>query len=255
MKNIVIIIIVFFVFAGCSKSELEKRQDCGSGCTIVKGKFFSYNNEPVTGVKITCTYRIYKGWLSGMEVREVFKTQTDKDGNYYQSFYVRDDELGYTRLAGFEVEIDDSPLDVNKYIRTNNTIGGVTNVLSFSVDPINKRDTVIEHSYYLPKKAFIKVNLNSFIPIKPNDYSEVETLYPFGSNVGYNKFLDSPYATGSNGWGTFKATATNDQLKVYVAENEKNIIRIKKRKNAINSYEDYPMFIPQNNTIELTYDY
>jgi len=255
MKHKFIIGILILLIISCKKTELEKRQNCGSNCTIVKGRFFSSNNEPVAGVKITCTYSIYKGWLSGTEVREVFKTETDKDGNFYQSFYVKDDELGYNRQAGFEVEIDDSPLDGNKYIRSNNPPSSVTNVLTFLIDPINRRDTVMERNYFIPNKAFIKVNLNNFNPIKSDDYFEVETLYPFGQNVGYNKFLDSPYATGSNGWGTFRASGLNSLISVYVAENEKNIVRIKKRKNSINSYEDIPIFIPKNNNIELTYNY
>ena len=255
MKHKFIIGILFLLITSCKKSELEKRQDCGSNCTIIKGRFVTASNEPVPGVKIKCTYSIDKGWLSGIEVREIFKTETDKNGNYYQSFHVRDDELGYTRLAGFRVEIDDSPLDANKYIKTNNTSEGQTRILGFSIDPINRRDTVILHDYYIPKKAFITVNLKAFSLQQQDDYFDVQTFYPYGQNVGYNPFIDSPYAAGFSGYARFRATNANTQLNVLVADNEKNIIRIVRRKNGIITNQDFPMIIPTNNNIVLTYNY
>lgn len=51
------------------------------------------------------------------------------------------------------------------------------------------------------------------------------------------------------------ADGLNTQLSPYFAENEQNIIRIARRENGVNTIEDFPVFVPSNNTIELTYDY
>ena len=40
-----------------------------------------------------------------------------------------------------------------------------------------------------------------------------------------------------------------------MAEGEKNIIRINKIKNGIGSSQDFEIIVPQNNTIELTYNF
>ena len=254
MKNLSFLLLLL-ISISCKKTELEKRQDCGSECTVIKGRFVSSNNEPVPGVKITCNYSIYKGWLSGLEVREIFKTETDKSGNYNQSFYVRGDELGYTRLASFDVKIDDTTLDSNKYIKTNDTSKGQTRILGFSIDQINRRDTVILHDYYIPKRAFITVNLKDFSPLQQDDYFDVQTFYPYGQNIGYNPFIDSPYEGGFSGYAKFRATNANSQLKVLVAGNEKNIVRIVRRKNGVITNQDFLMTIPLNNNIVLTYNY
>ena len=83
----------------------------------------------------------------------------------------------------------------------------------------------------------------------------MRTLYPFGQNVGYNSFLDSEYSTGFSGYGNWMATSVNTKLNVFVAEGEKNIIRINKIKNGIGSSEDFEIVVPANNTIELNYNF
>lgn len=130
-----------------------------------------------------------------------------------------------------------------------------TSPLGFPIYSISRRDTVINNTFYIPTKAFIKVHLNNFIPQQTGDYFEVQTLYPFGRNIGGNTFLESPYSTGFSGYGGFRATQVNNLLSVFVAEGERNIVRIFKRKNGENSSEDYPVVVPKNNTIELTYSY
>ena len=70
-----------------------------------------------------------------------------------------------------------------------------------------------------------------------------------------NTFLNSEYSTGFSGYGNWRAINNNNLLNVFVAEGENNVIRIFRRKNGVNTSEDIPIFIPQNNTIELTYDF
>jgi hypothetical protein len=153
------------------------------------------------------------------------------------------------------VDIDDSNLDVNRFITTDNQIGTTTTDLGFPIFSINQRDTIIERTYYFPRKTFITVNLNNFISIDETDNFEVQTLYPFGLRIVNNSFLNTEFSTGSSGFGTFRADGQNTSLQVFVAANEQNVIRIFRRKNGISTSEDFPMFIPLDNDIELSFDF
>lgn len=255
MKNLIKVFVLFLIFTSCEKTEDDTADVCTSNCTTLRGKFITLNNLPVSNIKVSLKYKIGGGELGGGSTRKIVNTQSDQNGNFNNSFFIKDRELG--RFAGgyFEVEIDDSKIDVNKYIRTNNLIGGSSVDIGFAIYSITNRDTIIDETFYIPKKAFIKVNLNNFIPQKTGDSFEVRTFYPFGSKIGYNTFLNSEYSTGFSGFGNWTAKNLNNKLNVFVAEGEKNIIRVNRIKNGIGSSQDFEVTVPPNNTIELTYDF
>ena len=252
MKNVFKIFALIFIFTSCSKTEDDTNNVCTSNCTVLKGKFVTLNNEPVPNIKVSLKY-VRSNELAYF-ARKIVNTQSDQNGNFNKNFFIKDNELGITDGI-FQVDIDDSNIDVNKYIRTNNLIGNTTIDIGFAIFSIINRDTIIDNTFYIPKKAYIKVNLNNFIPQQPNDKFEVQTLYPFGQNVGFNPFLNSEYSTGFSGYDNWVAKNLNNQLSVFVAEGEKNIIRINKIKNGIGSSQDFEIIVPQNNTIELTYNF
>lgn len=244
-----------FLIVSCSTTEDDTGNVCTTDCTTLSGKFVTLNNLPISDVKVYLKHRVPGGGIGGGgSTRKIVSTKTDKFGNYNRKFYINDNELGQTN-GYFRVEIDDSALDVQKYIRTNNLIGGNSIDIGFVLSTITNRDTVIDNTFYIPKKAYIKVNLNNYVVQQAGDTFEVQTLYPFGIKDGYNEFLDSEYSTGFSGYGNWIATTTNNKLKVFVAEGEKNIIRINKIKNGIGSSEDFELIVPPNNTIELTYNF
>lgn len=255
MKYTLKILIILFAFTSCEKTEDDLKDVCTSNCATLSGKFITLNNEPVPNITVTLNYKISGGELGGGSTRKIVKIQSDKNGNFYKNFYIKDNELGNSATGYFDIGIDDSKIDVKKYIRTDNLIGTTTTILGIPIYSITNRDTIINNKYYFPKKAYIKVNLNNFIPEITEDSFEVQTLYPFGRNVGYNEFLDSSYGTGFSGYGNWTAKNLNNKLTVFVAEGEKNIIRVIRRKNGIGSSEDFEVNIPPNNSIELTYDY
>lgn len=255
MKSLINIFLFLFLFTSCSKVVDDTNNVCISNCTTFSGKFRSVNNEPVANIKISLKYIISGSELGGGSTRKILNTISDENGNFGKTFYIKDSELGNNAKGYFLAEIDDLGIDVNKYIRTENLIGSTTTILDFAIHSITKRDTIIDNTFYIPKKAYIKVNLNNFIPQQSSDYFEVQTLYPFGAEIGFNTFLNSPFNTGFSGYGNFRATGLNTIVNVFVAEAEKNIIRVFKRKNGINSYEDFPLIIPPNNSIVLTYNY
>jgi hypothetical protein len=255
MKKSVYLLLILSIY-GCSKTEIDDTNNlCNSDCTTLQGRFITLDNVGIQGVKVSLKYKISGGALGGGSTRSIVETETDEDGNFNEQFYVNDDELGETAQGFFLIDYDDSNLDVASFILSDNQIGTTTQPLSQGIPSINSRDTIIGNTYYLPKKTNIIVNLNNFIPIQDGDHFEVRTLYPFGPNIGYNEFLDSEYATGFSGYSTFEATEVNNQFDVFVAENENNIIRILKIKDGISTPEDYTIYIPTDNNIELSYEY
>lgn len=252
MKIFAALFLLIFLIS-CSKTDNDTKVICSSNCTTISGKFITVNNSPVANIRVSLNYRRSGGELGFGYKRKIVNTQSDQNGLFSKDFYLKDDEIGPLALGYFIVDIDDSKIDGNKYIRSSNLVG--TTPLGFPIYSISKRDTVINRTFYIPTKAFIKVHLNNFIPQQTDDFFEVQTLYPFGPEIGTNTFLGSPYSTGFSGYGGFRATKLNNLLSVFVAEGEKNIVRIFKRKNGVNTSEDYPVVVPKNNTIELTYDY
>lgn len=247
MKKFLFLLLVL-TFYGCEKTEDDTGLNCITDCTTLQGRFVTMNNEGVPGVKISINYRSHPGTY-GVYIRKIAQTVTDQNGNFYKDFYIKDEELGESAEGYFQVIIDDSKLDVNKYILSDNQVGNSTSPLDYAIYSVNIRDTIIGGTYYLPKKTHIKVNLNNFIPQQEGDYFEVKTLYPYGA------FNDSEQSYGHSGYGGFRANGLNSQLAIFAAENEQNYIRLVRRKNGVNSTEEFPLFVPSNNSIELTYDY
>lgn len=257
MKKAIVLLLVVVTIYGCSKVKVEDDIDnrCTSDCTTIQGRFVTLDNVGLQGVKVSVKYIIPGGELGGGYIRKLVQTETDQNGNFYEQFYIKDEELGDLARGYFNVELDDSNLDVDKYILSDNLIGDVSYALEFSIYGINRRDTIIGNTYYIPKKANIKVNLNNFMPIQNNDFFNVSTLYPFGPKVGYNEPLESEYATGYSGYGNWSANGLNTQLMPFVAENERNFVRITRRINGVTTVKDSLIFVPSNNSIELSFDY
>ena len=255
MKNLIAVFVLLLIFTSCEKVEDDTGNFCTSNCTTLRGKFVTLNDQPVPNIRVALKYRISGGELGGGYTRKIVNTKSDKNGNFNNFFFIKDSELGRYTGGYFEVDIDDSNLDNNKYIRTNNLIGNTTSDIGFAIYSIINRDTIIDETYYIPKKAYIKVNLNNYAAQKEGDRFEVRTYYPFGPKVGQNTFLNSEYATGFSGYDNWTAKTLNNSFKVFVAEGEKNIIHIIKLKNGVLLNQDIEVFVPANNTIELTYDY
>ncbi|TXG36705.1 hypothetical protein [Seonamhaeicola maritimus] len=250
-----IIILLLITFYNCSKTD-DTGNVCTSDCTTLQGRFITLNNVGIEGVKVSLKYRIPGGPFGGGSIRYIVKTETDENGYFHQEFYIKDSELGESADGYFIIDYDDSSLDVSQYILSDNLIGTTTQpLLGQAIYSINSRDTIIGNTCYLPKKTYVKINLNNFVPVQDGDIFEVQSLYPFGLDIGYNQFLDSKYTTGSSGFSTFEASEVNNQFNVFVAENENNIIRILKIKNGISTPVDYTIYIPTDNNIELTYEY
>lgn len=149
--------IFFFLFLilslyGCSKTDDDTDNICNSNCTIIHGRFITLNDIGIQGVKVSLKYRISSSPFGDGSTRLIIETETDENENFYKEFYINDNELGETADGYFKIDYDDSNLDVNKYILSDNQIGTTTQPLGEAIYPVNSRDTIIGNTYYLPKK-------------------------------------------------------------------------------------------------------
>jgi hypothetical protein len=247
MKNLFVLICLLLVYSGCFKTEDDTNQECTSDCTTIQGKFVTLNNVGVPNANVTLEYKKSGGELGPSLTRKIANVLSDQKGEYSRNFFINDDELGTSAPGYFYIAIDISGLDSNLYLKAKNLL------LGFQIYKITTRDTIIDNTFYIPRKAYIKVNLNNFVPVQNDDYFQVTTLYPFGLKTSDNTFPDSPYSTGIS--AQYRANGLNSLLKVVAAEGEKNIIRIDKRKNGVVTIQDFLISVPPNNSVELTYTY
>ena len=238
---------VLLFFAGlslisCEKDDSDKR--CTTDCTRIHGSVVTMDNQPLANVKVHFDYNYSPG--IGFQIRRIADTKTDASGNYGKDFYIEDDELG-VQQGYFEMELDDSHLSDDLYIKIGNFDGSPEALLY----DIGTRDTIIDFSFYIPRKAFIKVHLNNFVPQQPNDYFEVQAKVPFGREI----------APGQYAWNTIGRDIPNTQQNqfyddVVVAQGANNIVVIAKRKNGVMTFDEYPITVPAGeNDIELTFEY
>lgn len=252
------LLFVLIVFAGCIKEEDDSDNPLTAGYTTISGQVITSGNKPLKGVALQVTYiethylASYHSWLK----REA---ATDANGHYSMSFNIKDDEIeSYNGQSSsyFELQIDFSSLDPDKYFLS---------YYSYASDfyhtrPSLKQDTTCDVSFYMPAKDYITVNLNNFKPVQEGDRFEVQTFFPWGwgSESDENddsNILTTEYGVSSSGYDNFVAKSENQTFQVPVARNDTNIVRIIKLKNGVATPEDHKIYIPENNNIELSYEY
>jgi len=234
--RILFLILILFSFYSCEKIDDDFNNVCNSDCTVIEGTFTTANNIPIKNVKIELDYRASNGTF-GVSVRNIRQTITNDIGYYRMEFFIEDNELGESADGYFRLQSDFSNVEnTNDFIIPNNALNGLdTYDVIYS---INTRDTIINKSVYIPTKAILKINLTNYFPIQQNDFFNVVGTYPGG---GFS----------------FSANSQPNQLfEIEVAQNEISSIEVKKRKNGIISIVDeIDLFIPENEILELNYEY
>jgi hypothetical protein len=249
MKKNILLLTLLILCQSCNKTDDDTEIVCTTDCTILKGRFVTENNTPLKDIKLRLNYRISNAPFSA-NTRIIKETKTDENGFYNMEFYLEDNEIGENGHGFFAFLIDESNLNPENYISRNDIYIGET------IYSLPTRDTIIDKSFYIPTKDFITVTLNNFVPLGDNDRFEVKTLYPSGLKIGQNELIDSEYASQSSGFGNYRSTNQVETFEnVIVARNETNLIRIEKIKNGVGTTEDILIFVPENNDIELTYEY
>jgi hypothetical protein len=258
MKKTLFFLFILFTIVGCEKEDNDTNIVCTTDCTTISGHILTSGNLPLEGIKINLKYiengfLYYHSWLK----RE---TTTDANGYFSMSFNIKDDEVetyGAQYSSYFELKFDFNNLDPDKYFLPYYSVSDSSYL--FTIQPSLKQDTTYSISCYIPAKDYITVNLNNFKPIQEVDCFEVETFFPWGikseKEDNSNKFMNTEYGFSSSGYDNFMAEDENQIFRVPVARNDTNIVRIIKMKNGIASPEDHKIFVPENNKIELTYEY
>ncbi|TDD73791.1 hypothetical protein [Flavobacterium caseinilyticum] len=249
MKKIILLVLILTTFLNCSKTDDDTENLCSSNCTTLKGRIVTENDTPLKNIKLRLDYRISNAPFSA-STRIIKETETDENGFYSMEFYLEDSEIGGNGQGYFALLIDESHLSPENYIRKNDIY------IAEAIYSLPTRDTIINKSFYIPTKDFITVTLNNFLPLNSNDRFEVQTLYPSGLKIGQNDLIESQYASQSSGFGNYISINQVETFNnVIVARNEKNLITITKIKNGIATTENLLIFVPENNNINLTYEY
>jgi len=249
---------LLIVFTGCVKEKDVSNAPLAAGYTTINGQVITSGNKPLKGVSLQVKYiethylTSHRSWLK----RE---TMSDAKGDYSLSFNIKDDEIesydGQSN-AYFQLLFDFKNLDPDKYLLS---YYSVDNDYLLSINPSLKQDATYNISCYIPAKDYITVHLNRFKPAQAGDCFEVETFFPWGLKSGEegngNKLLNTEYGISSSGYDNFVAKSENQTFRVPVARNDTNIVRIVKMKNGVAYPVDHKLFVPENNNIELSYEY
>jgi len=250
MKKVISLLIIL-TFYGCFRTEDDTGNVCSSNCTVLQGRIITMNNEEISGVNLKFEY--FRGASLSSYTRVISDLNSDENGNFYDEFFLEDEEIDESLPGNLTLKIDENDLINNGYIIGPDSV----NIYLERWFDINTRDTIIEQNYYFPKKTHVVVNLNSFVPILENDRFEIGAIFPYGFENpepdSYNDILETIYVP-TNG-KLYKATEINNSLNVIVAENEKNIIRIYKTKNGIVTYEEILIDVNSSNPDEITLEY
>ncbi len=250
MKKLVILLIAF-TFTNCYESIDDSDANCSTDCSILQGKVITENNQGISDVDFTFEF---KRWSTlGSYERTISKVSTDNNGNFYDEFYLKDHEIDPEKKGYFLLTADLSSL-----------AGNTDLLLPLAQDfelsdsfKIVDRNNPIEQIFYIPKKTTVKVNLNNFVVAQEGDSFVVQSTFPFGfkdpNPVTMATTLDTDYELYSSKF--YRATATNNTFEVVLAQNQKNNLRIFRRKNGVNEYEDLVLDVKSTSPSEITIDY
>lgn len=252
------LLLLLIVLSGCVKEDDISDAPLTPGYTTISGQVITSGNKPLKGVSLQMKY-IESQYLASFRSWLKKEAETDGKGTYSMSFNIKDNEVesyegGFSSY--FQLFFDFSKLDPDKYFLSYYCVDGN---YSFDFRPSLKQDTSYRISCYIPAKDYITVKLNNFNPVLEGDCFEVETFFPWGIESGNvdksNQLLNTEYGISSSGYGNFVAISENQTFRVPVARNDTNIVRIIKMKNGVATPEDHKLFIPENNNIELSYEY
>lgn len=256
MKKALFYLFILFAFASCKKEENDAAALCTAGFTTIKGRVLTSGGVPLKGVKLQLKYietRMF--YYHSLLKRE---TTTDANGYYSMSFNIKDGEVMSSieqSYSYFDLQVDLSNLEPDKYFLSFYSVENTSpHILSNQLSL--KRNTIYTESLYIPTKDYITVTLKKFQPSHQYDRFEVQTFFPWGTKSDEKKMLNTEYGISSSGYDHFVAKSESQTFQqVPVARNDTNIIRIVKVKNGVAIPEDHKIFVPENNAIELTYEY
>jgi hypothetical protein len=251
------LLFLLVAFIGCQKEDDDSDNPLTAGYTTINGHILTSDNTPLKGVKLQVKY-IKSRYLAGGHSWLKKEVTTSENGSYGMSFNIKDDEVeSYDGLSNsfFSLTFDFSNLNPDKYFLL---YYSVDNDYLLSINPSLKQDATYTISCYIPAKDYITVHLNNFKPVLATDHFEVQTFFPWGINSGENvgsAFIDTEYGINSSGYDNFVAKSENQTFRVPVARNETNVVRIVKMKNGVAYPEDHKLFVPKDNSIELSFEY
>lgn len=163
-------------------------QNCSSLCTVVSGKFVTYDGtQPIPNVPVTLYWRNILMEAGGV-IRKKATSTTNSNGDFMLKFSMRDDEL----MEGY--------FTVKYEIRDPNYL--MIGEKEFSIQKL-RRDTMVFSSYLIPVKAYLDLDITNPSDIKPTDYFSTSFRfrygeYTFGTGVIWKSITDRPLEIAAN---------------------------------------------------------
>ncbi|HSP40172.1 MAG TPA: hypothetical protein VLN46_01990 [Gillisia sp.] len=142
MKKIILLMVIAMGLQSCSKTDDDTGNVCTTDCTTITGRFVTQGNTPLKGIEVILEYKISNN-LSGGRTRIIGKTTTDDNGSYKMFVFLEDREIGNSQ-GYFQLLIDASNLNPQRFMRNNNLYAGAI------IYSLPTRDTIIDKSFYIP---------------------------------------------------------------------------------------------------------
>ena len=249
-KIIKILIVVLLVnFISCSKDD-NVYYDCNGDCNQFKGRVYTEDGVGIRDVEILVSFTASYG--SGLNyTRNIAKSKTDSDGNYYMEGFVKDNEFNN---GSFYLAIDDTKIEnsiSSNFLKPSELYeDGYSKNNVFLIPNLVNRSQIISTDYKVPYKTILVVNLNNFNPSSPNDTFGVGNGIKYGFET-QNRFLTKQL----NNQGFNFSTGINTTMYIPSVYGE-NHLRIYKFRNGLGEYLDEVIFIENPNTTPpLNYSY
>ncbi|GAA4289861.1 hypothetical protein [Aestuariibaculum suncheonense] len=249
MKKLVGVLLLFLL-VGCFTEDTTD-EVCSLDCTTISGRFVTTDGQGLPDVNLSFQYE--SGFMFLFYKRFIADLTTDSNGYFHHQFYVKPEELDPEKIGHFELIPDVNSLNIREDIITPDLISYLN--LNKWVK-IQSRDAVIEVVYNLPKKRWLVVNLNNFIPEQEGDYFSVRSVFPYGlkNEESYDEVFETEFNLVVSK-DLFKASNLNNAFKVLVAEGEINRIEVAKMKGGEYSAQNIMLEVGEGDLEEITLEY
>jgi len=221
-KLSIILVLISLLLVSCWDEIDDTNKVYTTNTTTITGKIVTEGGTaPAKGVKLNLDW-IIQGELGGTH-RSIANTTTDNNGIFKFVFYASDLEL--RNNGGYRINYIGTDTNYVKLVNTN-ILGYVT---------LFKRDTVIEKTFLLPKRSFIKIKITD---------PQIQTYFEVYYRCGDLDFKDS-YQEGGGKY--YPEVVTEKTVKA--AGNQMNYIQISKNIDNKDITTTDSVYVPLGNTI------
>lgn len=245
MKYTFIITFLLLILTSCVKDDSVI--PCGTECVELTGKIVSNEGFPLSGIEVRFEYKIPNPPTS--KTRIIAKGKTDGDGLYKIKGLINDDELGDTTDGYFRRVIEFGSLNDSEFLGTGEKIDAFYEIY--------QKDTIIQESFFIPRKTSVVVRLLDFAPVHQFDNINVQISPIAEENYNIEPALSNKtiYTGGGYAYLTEDFAVSDTTFIVHAGADLYNRIRVFRKINNEATIENFIEFIPESNELEFSYTY